>query len=226
MLCVLGGFSGGAALAQSDPLPDFATCMDIAMARYEEDLDRLRNRPEAERDFDIGDVRDVNYCGTVGIVLCDRSEAPIPCQQALAAEQDALRATILGLVPAPMTQDATQPAPEEEPAPDTRPRAEPAPDAVPAPASPQPARASGFAETLYAQVWHLARGSSAGPDCAGMDPQLEAWCEAREANNRLRPTVLLWQVARYLDSVPPAIETGWANPPPPTRPRMRPEPLP
>ena len=92
---VLGGMIWGSAAAavwaQPDPLPDFATCMDMTVARYEQDLRRLRARPEEARDFDIGDVRGVDFCGTVGIVRCDRSEDPLPCQRRLSAEQDALK---------------------------------------------------------------------------------------------------------------------------------------
>lgn len=189
---VLGGMIWGSAAAavwaQPDPLPDFATCMDMTVARYEQDLRRLRARPEEARDFDIGDVRGVDFCGTVGIVRCDRSEDPLPCQRRLSAEQDALKDRVLTLLPAP--------------------------DTVPG---------AGFAHALYPQVWELAQGRSAGPDCAGQEPAMQAWCEAREANSRLRSAVLAWQVARFLGVADPAVEAGWAKPPPPVRPHARPE---
>lgn len=176
-----------AAGAQPDPLPDFATCMDIAVARYEQDLSRLRDRPEDDRAFDIGDVRGVDFCGTVGIVLCDRSDRQLACQRDLQDEQDALRDKVLAALPDPET-----------------------------------VRGESFAEALYPQVWALAHGSSAGPDCAGQEEALHEWCEAREANNRLRIAVLAWQVARFLEIAEPAVVAGWASPPPPTRPRARP----
>ncbi|MGP6085540.1 hypothetical protein [Antarctobacter jejuensis] len=180
--------STGAVWAQPEPLPEFSTCMDIAVDRYEQDLRRLRERPEDARDFDIGDVRGVDFCGTVGIVRCDRSEEPLACQRALTVEQDALKDTILALLPDPATVTG-----------------------------------EGFAHALYPQVWLLAQGSSSGPDCAGQEAAMHTWCEAREANSRLRSTVLAWQVARYLDAAEPAIAAGWASPPPPVRPRARPE---
>ena len=204
----------GPALAQDEPLPSFATCMDITVARYEQDLIRLRARPDAMQEFDIGDVRRVEYCGTVGIVLCDRSEGSTPCQQALAAEQDALTAQVLASLPEP------SPAPDPEQDPVQAP--EQVPDQVPEQATEQ--NDVSFAAQLYPQVWALARGSSAGLDCDGMVLQLEVWCEAREANSRLRIAVLAWQVARYLSLADPAVEAGWARPPPPTRPKARPDP--
>src|SRR6056297_610644 len=179
-----------AALAQPDTLPDFQTCMDVEIAGFEQDLSRLMETPADERDFDIGDVRGVDYCGTVGIVRCDRSDAPIPCQQALTVEQEALHKRVLALLPEP--------------------------DAPTAPDAP-------FAKRLYASVWALAHGSSAGPDCAGMPLQLETWCATREANRRVQTSVLAWQAARYLGLAEPAVSAGWARPPPPTRPRQRPE---
>ncbi len=179
--------SAAAVWAQPEPLPDFSTCMDMAVADFEQDLSRLRARPEDAQDFDIGDVRGVDFCATVGIVRCDRSEEPLTCQVALTVEQDALKVTVLALLPDPETVTG-----------------------------------EGFAQLLYPQVWALAHGTSAGPDCAGQEPAMHTWCEAREANNRLRNTVLAWQVARYLGVAEPAIEAGWAKPPPPVRPRARP----
>jgi hypothetical protein len=176
--------------ADDDPaLPDFATCMDLTVARFERELGRVVSLPQQDRDFDIGDVRGVDFCGTVGIVRCDRTDDPIPCQHDLRSDQDALRERVMADLPQPQSP---------------------------------PSQDASWPERLYAQVWVLARGTSAGPDCAGMDAQLEAWCEAREANSRLRTTVLAWQVARYLGTVPTAIETGWARVPPPTRPKARP----
>jgi hypothetical protein len=85
------------------PLPDFAACMNEEVARYERALKRLREMP-GEPGFEIGDERGTGYCGSVGIVLCDRLEAPEAvqtCQHALAAEQLALAARIRATMPDP-----------------------------------------------------------------------------------------------------------------------------
>ena len=79
-------------------LPDFATCNDLEIARFERDLKYLRAGPEADS-FEVGSTRGTDYCGTVGITRCDMSEDRVPCQQALAAEQDALRARVVALLP-------------------------------------------------------------------------------------------------------------------------------
>ncbi|MBV7409435.1 hypothetical protein [Maritimibacter sp. DP1N21-5] len=81
----------------------------------------------------------------------------------------------------------------------------------------------GWAKRLYAATYDLAHGISAGDDCAGTEDPMTSWCLAREEGNRLRDAVSAWQVARYLDLVPPATEAGWAGPPPPLRPLPRPE---
>lgn len=191
-LAVLATLAALPALAQPeaerDPLPSFATCMNVAVARFEQDLARLRERPEEDREFDIGDMGETEFCGTVGIVGCDRSEAPLDCQRALTAEQVALTARVLAGLPA----------------------AEAVTD-------------SGFAGQLFRQARALAEGISAGPDCDGSAEALQVWCETREANGTLRVAVLAWQAARYLDLAEPAVVAGWAEPPPPTRPRARPE---
>ena len=156
-----------------EPLPDFASCLNRAVALYE------RDRP-AE-----ADVVGILYCGTLGIVRCDRSPAPYPCQHALAETQEALRQQVL----------ATLPPPE----------------------------ALADAGPLYRLSHALAVGRSAGPDCAGTTEPMEAWCEAHEASLRLADAILTWQLARAKDAAPAAIEAGWAAPPPPVAPRLRPE---
>lgn len=180
--------AAGAGLTQ-EALPDFETCMDIEIARYEQKLARLQEQAGTEREFDIAGVSGVEYCGTVGIVRCDRSGDPVGCQKTLVQTQDTLRMAVLGQLPAPGDG----------------------------------AGRNRFAEQLYARSWALAHGVSSGPDCAGAGPLMSAWCEAREANGRLRQAVLAWQAARYLGRAATAIEAGWASPPPPVRPRMRPE---
>lgn len=90
----------GPVRAEEAPLPDFATCMAIHADRYERDLKRHKAGPEADS-FEIGSMRPTDFCGTVGIVLCDRSEAPLPCQHALAEQQEAMRQKVLAVLPAP-----------------------------------------------------------------------------------------------------------------------------
>lgn len=179
--------------AQDQPLPDFSSCMDLEMARFERALGRLQALPEPA-DFEIGDVRGVEFCGTLGIVKCDRSEAPLPCQRALAKSQDALLTTILQALPEP-----------KEPSMD------------------DPEHSALWTDQLYPQLYALAHDSSAGPDCAGNTATMQAWCEAREANRRVMSAVLTWQLARYLGEVPDAVTAGWAQVPPPTRPQARPQ---
>ncbi len=91
----------------------------------------------------------------------------------------------------------------------------PEPDALSAPETQ-------WSAGLYPQMWEIARGSSAGPDCSGQRPLLEAWCDAVEANRRLASAVMTWQLARLLHAVPSAVEAGWAAPAPPPMPTPRP----
>lgn len=184
----------GSPAQERDRLPDFATCMDIEIARFERALTWLHRREGGAEEFSIAGVQGVYYCGSVGIVSCDRSEAPIPCQKQLVDRQDNLSVAVLNHLPKP--------------------------DAV---AFDTEAWNGHWAVPFYARAFALARGTSAGPDCAGSTEVLQVWCEAREANTRLQNAVLAWEVARYLDLVAPAVEIGWVNPPPPVRPRLRPE---
>lgn len=80
-------------------------------------------------------------------------------------------------------------------------------------------RAGEWSDALYPRALALAKGQSAGQDCAGAGEAIEVWCEARESSTRLGLAVLAWQVARYLGAVEPA---GWVAEPPPTRPQVRP----
>lgn len=181
--------------------------MNDEVARYERDLAAF-DRADRDRAFDIADVRGVDYCGTVGIVGCDRSLDFFGCQRALRLEQDVMRWRLLTHLPMPL------PVPEAIQA-QARP-ADGQPDAVK-----WPTVAQAWAQGFYPQAWALARGSSAGPDCAGDIPVRQVWCDAREANRRLADAVLAWQVARFLGTAEPAQVTGWAQVPPPTRPVAR-----
>ncbi|MDU8910537.1 hypothetical protein [Aestuariicoccus sp. MJ-SS9] len=95
---ILALFVAVPAQAQA-PLPEFATCLDIENARFERAL--RRDVAAGVAAFEAGDVTGAEYCGTVGIVRCDRSAAPYDCQHALAAEQDALANAVRALLPAP-----------------------------------------------------------------------------------------------------------------------------
>lgn len=88
-------FLAGMVSAQETDLPDFKTCFDREAERFEWRLDIHRSRDLDAPDFDLWHVRGVEYCGNIGVTLCDRTGAPIPCQQELVAEQDALRAQVL-----------------------------------------------------------------------------------------------------------------------------------
>jgi len=180
----------GGAIAGEESLPDFETCMNSEVARYERALSALKARQVEKPLLDIAGVGGVEFCGTVGIVRCDRSEDRIGCQRDLAAVQDSLRSVVLQNLQAP---------------------SDPVEDRT------------GFADRLYRRVLALAHGRSAGPDCAGADTLHEVWCEARQANARLRLAVLAWQVARFLDRAAPAVAAGWAEAAAPIRPKARPE---
>ncbi|MEM9755541.1 MAG: hypothetical protein AAF914_06090, partial [Pseudomonadota bacterium] len=90
----------GAPVSAQEPRSDFAICMDRTAARFEMELARSDNRPGAP-DLRLLSQRDTRICGSAGIVACDLSDDRIPCQTALAADQDALRAQVLATLPGP-----------------------------------------------------------------------------------------------------------------------------
>ncbi|MEO1139560.1 MAG: hypothetical protein AAFW87_08895 [Pseudomonadota bacterium] len=99
---VLGGLPGR---AWGDvELPNFATCMSAEMARYERAIKAVLATQTAEIAPSVFDVSGVEFCGTIGIVLCDRSDNPLGCQKFLAVQQDILRARVLDQLPAPDAQ--------------------------------------------------------------------------------------------------------------------------
>ncbi|KNG93955.1 hypothetical protein ATO11_06710 [Pseudaestuariivita atlantica] len=79
-------------------LPSFEVCLAREVAIYERTLRHWMAGPRAE-EFMIGDVSGIEYCGTVGIVACDRSDAPLPCQRDLAARQDTVSAAVRASLP-------------------------------------------------------------------------------------------------------------------------------
>ena len=81
---------------------------------------------------------------------------------------------------------------------------------LPAPAA---AEGAGWAGSLYASLWAVAHGSSAGPDCEGGDAAYAVWCRTRSASQKLGEAVSLWQVARLMGMAGPAVEAGWVGTP-------------
>ncbi|HBZ44807.1 MAG TPA: hypothetical protein DEO85_12280 [Maritimibacter sp.] len=177
-------------VAAADDLPDVQTCLNDYVETYEWLLEVHADTPLEDVEGGLWHVEDVKYCGTLGIVRCDRTGDTVPCQHALAARIDGIardvRETLL-----PPEAVAGEP--------------------------------DGWAKRLYDASHALAFGSSAGDDCAGATPRMEAWCAAHEAGNRLRDAVMAWQVARYLGAVPSAVEAGWAEKNPAKPPKPRPE---
>jgi hypothetical protein len=173
-VAILGLALAGAGAAAAQELPDYPECLARAVAHFEMEFART-GQAERREDFEIVSRERVEYCGTLAIVTCDRSEAPLACQADLAARQWALRDTVLAGLPAPeaVTGDPV------------------------------------WAEGLYPTLWGVARGSSAGPDCAGADEVYAAWCETRAASRKLAEAISLWQVARLLGAAGPAVEAGW-----------------
>ena len=91
----------GAAAAQEAELPPFKHCFDREAERYEWRLRIHQGRDLDAADFDLWHTRGVEYCGNIGVTRCDRTGDPIPCQEALIAEQDALRDAVVAGLPAP-----------------------------------------------------------------------------------------------------------------------------
>ncbi len=171
---------------EPEPLPDFSTCMNREVARFERQLVALENVPDL-LPFAVGGTTGAIYCGGVGIVNCDRTGTPIPCQHRLAVKQELLATQVLMSLPEPDSFETE----------------------------------GDLGQTLYPQLYALARGTSAGDDCAGAEPALKAWCRAWQANSRLSVTIHLWELARYLGQAEPAVTAGWADEPPLVRPRAR-----
>lgn len=186
--------TGGAAHTGTGTLPDLEDCLARNLDRYEWLMEVHADQPLEAIEGGIWFVEDVKHCGTLGIVRCDLSAAPVPCQHGLAARLDALAAEVRATLPAP---EAVRNDPGEG-----------GPD--------------GWAMRLYESSHALAGGRSAGSDCAGASRVMAAWCAAHEAGNRLRDAIMAWQVARYMGEVPDAVTAGWARRPPPVHPRPRP----
>ncbi len=178
----------GTAWGQETPLPDYPTCLAVAVGQFESDLTRSRNQA-SEPNFEIVSRDAIEFCGTLAVVACDRSGDPAGCQTGLAETQVALREAVLAGLPTPEVVRGLDPI---------------------------------WSDGLYPQLWQVAHGSSAGPDCAGADAVYEVWCQTWQASLKLAEAVMLWQVARVLGAAEPAVEAGWVGPPPPPTPMRRP----
>ncbi|MGH1368807.1 MAG: hypothetical protein ACRBCL_09330 [Maritimibacter sp.] len=95
-----------AGVAQGE-LPALPTCIDRHMAKYDWMLEVHAATPLDDVMGGLWHAQEVTYCGTLGIVRCDRSDAPLPCQEALRAEQDALAQTVRAGLPDPADLEAT-----------------------------------------------------------------------------------------------------------------------
>lgn len=60
---------------------------------------------------------------------------------------------------------------------------------------------SDWSGRLYANVWGLIHGSSAGPDCAGSGEVYATWCDAWQSALKLEEVVMAWQIARLRGTV-------------------------
>lgn len=96
------------ALADEAPLPDFETCLRGEILRYEQAVDAFAPTPAETAGYPLADVSGIEFCGTIGIVICDRSEEPLGCQKALAVEQDIWRARVLSELPKPADSESAE----------------------------------------------------------------------------------------------------------------------
>jgi len=96
------------AMAEEAPLPDFETCLRGEILRYEQAVDAFAPTPAEKAGYPLANVNGVEFCGTIGIVICDRSEEPLGCQKALAVEQDIWRARVLTELPEPKDAEGAE----------------------------------------------------------------------------------------------------------------------
>ncbi|NKX44321.1 hypothetical protein [Roseicyclus persicicus] len=82
--------------------------------------------------------------------------------------------------------------------------------------------AAPFGAALYPRLWAVARGASAGDDCAGAEDPVAAWCETHEARLQLTEAVAAWQVARLIGMAAPAVALGSVDSAMPFEPVPRP----
>ncbi|MBF9032209.1 hypothetical protein HKCCE3408_17550 [Rhodobacterales bacterium HKCCE3408] len=174
--------------AAEDP-SQFGTCMARVIARFEAEASRV-DLPISRVEIDLLRQDRVIVCGNARIVTCDLMEDRVPCQNALAAEEDAMRAEVLAALPEPGDVAGR--------------------DGI-------------WSDALYPQLYALAHGGSAGPDCDGAERLWTAWCEAQQSGAALAGAVSAWKLARMLGAVGPAVEAGWVGEPPAPQPMMRPE---
>ena len=90
-----------APVARADYLPDIQTCLNAHVGRYEWLLDIHAGTPAEDVPGGLWHMGNMGYCGTLGIVRCDRSDDPVACQIELAQTQDAIAAVVKRDLPDP-----------------------------------------------------------------------------------------------------------------------------
>ncbi|MCR9069335.1 MAG: hypothetical protein NXH79_10875 [Rhodobacteraceae bacterium] len=95
-LVVLAVLAAGPAVADTDPVVEsHAICMARVVAGFEADL------ALSGTDWDLVHRDRVRFCGTLGIVACDRRDDAVACKLGLAEAQQAMRDAVLASLPAP-----------------------------------------------------------------------------------------------------------------------------
>lgn len=84
----------------------FQSCLDVFSDRFEARLMRAATPAASDYPDALWTQNGPIWCGTLGIVACDRSAAPQPCQHALGAEMMRLNGVISAELTAP-TRDMT-----------------------------------------------------------------------------------------------------------------------
>lgn len=110
--CISGAFAisflATTGWAEEDPLPDFDTCLSGEILRYEQAVEAFAPTEAEKAGYPLANVSGVEFCGTIGIVICDRSDNQLGCQKALAVEQDIWRARVLTELPGPEEETAAE----------------------------------------------------------------------------------------------------------------------
>lgn len=101
-IILAGALAATGAMAEDGPapLPPYPECLARAVAHFEMEFART-GLADAREDFAIVERDRVEYCGTLAIVACDRTDAPLDCQGRLAEAQWARRAAVLDSLPPP-----------------------------------------------------------------------------------------------------------------------------
>lgn len=95
-LAILAALAAGPAWAEGDPVAQaHAVCIARVVADFEADF------ALTGVDWDLVNRDRVRFCGTLGIVACDRRDDAVDCKLDLAAAQRAMRDAVLANLPAP-----------------------------------------------------------------------------------------------------------------------------